>query len=499
MSSTCAPPPPHCGSEGLIVKEKGPSARPPSQKLEAQDPEKNPNTPTVDDDEGNEIYERFSKHRKKAIVAVISFAALLAPFASSSFLPSIPQISSDLGVSQSVINYTVAIYLVVIGVAPLGWSPYSTFYGRQRIYLISLPIFIAGSIGVAESTSLAALILTRTIQGIGASSVLAVGAGSIGDIYKPTERGGAMGVYYAGAVLGPAVSPVVAGIMTEQATYDFSHWRAFQYLLAAMGVACFLLIFFVLPETSHHRGVDRLQQDKPHKRWLWVWLNPLRPLKLLRHRNILAISLTSSFVLLTTYCLLVPLTYTLGPRYGITNEAVLGTLYLAQGIGNIVGSRMSGYISDATVARWIARRSSGFIPEDRLRASLVPGGLITPLSLLGTGLTMQFWTSTGGLGLSLVFLFASGIGLMGILAVCNTYLVDVMQDRSAEVIATNNCLRYVASAGASAAVLPLIQAIGIAPTNAIATGFSLIGFGLICATIKYGKGWREAMVEERES
>lgn len=101
---------------------------------------------------------------------------------------------------------------------------------------------------------------------------------------------------------------------------------------------------------------------------------------------------------------------------------------------------------------------------------------------------------------------------MGVLAVCNTYLVDVMQDRSAEVIATNkyaialpshtpfvcyliclfaSCLRYIASAAASAAVLPIIQAINIAPTNGIATVFSLIGFGLICATIKYGKAWRE--------
>jgi MFS family permease len=115
---------------------------------------------------------------------------------------------------------------------------------------------VAGSIGVAESRSLVALIITRSIQvrslilglllcfclsdscchqGIGASSVLAVGAGSIGDIYRPTERGRAMGIFYAvgfhescfqhsdfqvdpwrqGALLGPAVSPVVAGIMTE--------------------------------------------------------------------------------------------------------------------------------------------------------------------------------------------------------------------------------------------------------------------------------------------
>ncbi|KAF8581941.1 MFS general substrate transporter [Ramaria rubella] len=291
--------------------------------------------------------------------------------------------------------------------------------------------------------------------------------------------------------MGPAFSPVVAGIMTQYAHGNRGSWRAFQYLLAAMGSVCFLLILFILPETIPVRGIDRLRQEKPNKRWLWVWLNPLRPLKLLRHRNVLAMSITSSFVLSTTYCLLVPLTVTLGPRYGITNEAILGTLYLSQGAGEIVGSRISGYVSDITVAKWIQRRSSKFIPEDRLRSSLVAGGVVMPLSLLAIGLTMQFWTSIGGLALSLVLLFISGVGVMGVLAVCNTYLVDVMQDRSAEVIATNNAVRYMASAGVSAGVLPLIQTIGIAPTNAIASSFALAGFGLICATIKYGEGWRE--------
>ena len=79
--------------------------------------------------------------------------------------------------------------------------------------------------------------------------------------------------------------------------------------------------------------------------------------------------------------------------------------------GNVVGSRVSGYVSDFMVARWIARRSGLFIPEDRLRASIIAGGLITPLSMAAAGLTMQFWTSTGGLAMSLVFLFTGGIGV----------------------------------------------------------------------------------------
>lgn len=75
-----------------------------------------------------------------------------------------------------------------------------------------------------------------------------------------------------------------------------------------------------------------------------------------------------------------------------------------------VGSRVSGYISDSTIKRWIAKRTY-YVPEDRLRATVISGGIVVPLSLLGLGFTIQYWTSTGGLALSLILLFISGIGV----------------------------------------------------------------------------------------
>jgi hypothetical protein len=55
------------------------------------------------------------------------------------------------------------------------------------------------------------------------------------------------------------------------------------------------MMLFFLPETSHSRGVDRLRASRygndnaAKKQWVWVWLNPLKPLALLKHRNVLAI------------------------------------------------------------------------------------------------------------------------------------------------------------------------------------------------------------------
>jgi len=462
------------------------------------------------DEQGKEpdIYDRFSPSRKLLIVFIVAWAALLAPFASSAFLPSIPQIASDLQTSESVINYSVAVYLVVIAFAPLAWSRASTYYGRRLVYLSSMPVFILGSVGVAESRTLAQLIVTRVIQGAGGSSVLSIGAGSIGDIYRPTERGRAMGWYLAGAQFGPPLAPVVGGLMTEYVHGARGTWRAFQYLLAGMGLATFLLVLFLLPETAHqteHNRLQALQGSDPaqrrsfHFKQILAATNPLQPLAMLKHQNVALITMNSAFVMLTTYCILVPMPYTLGPRFNITNAAVNGCLYLAQGTGNIAGSYVTGYISDWTVHKWIARRNGERICEDRLEASYWAGAAATPLTLLAAGLLMQFWTTNPGLGICLVVLFLNGVALIGVLAVCNTYLVDSFQTRSTEVIAANNCIRYIASAGASAAVLPVMQAIGIAPTNAIAAGIAWAGFICVWLVRRRAPGLKRAREIHTES
>lgn len=400
-------------------------------------------------------FDRFTPARKRLMVGIVAFSALLAPFASTSFLPSIPDISEGIHISASTVDYTVCVYLAVLAVGPLVFAPYASYYGRRPVYLLSLPLYSLGSIGVALSDSLVSLILTRILQAFGASSVLSVGAGTIGDLYRPTERGSAMALFYAFVLLGPCTSPVVAGALTEYAKGRWGSWRAMQWLLAGMGAFAVLLTAVFLPETAWTR---QCLQDRPSsgkQRFRWVWLDPIRPIWLLRYPNILLMAVNSSLVLSTTYALLVPLTSTLGPRFGITNALVLGTFYLVQGAGNILGSKLIGPWSDRTVNKWIEKRDGERIPEDRLRCALTGSGLILPVSILVTGAMMQYVTGAAGLALSLVFLFVSGVGLMFVLTPVNvrcatlagftaadpttqTYCVDVMQDRSAEVIACTN-------------------------------------------------------------
>ena len=111
---------------------------------------------------------------------------------------------------------------------------------------------------------------------------------------------------------------------------------------------------------------------------------------------------------------MIPLAYTIGLTYGITNEAVLGACFLPVGLGNIVGGAIAGRISDATVRAWRTKRKGEWVPEDRLRAMLVSSAVLVPLSVLGSGALTQFTSGRLGLAGNLMCVFFNGVGVSGI-------------------------------------------------------------------------------------
>lgn len=80
-------------------------------------------------------------------------------------------------------------------------------------------------------------------------------------------------------------------------------------------------------------------------------------------------------------------------------------------IFNVVGAQIIGRVSDYSVIKWRKRRNGVWYPEDRLRAALVPFGVVTPVAVLSFGLENQFIDGSIGLGLCLFGLFMAGVGV----------------------------------------------------------------------------------------
>jgi len=256
---------------------------------------------------------------------------------------------------------------------------------------------------------------------------------------------------------------------------------------AAMGaVGCFIFVYMWLffPETSHPgtRGVDKLPEGSSRL----VFVNPLKPLALLRSPNLFAVAFTGFTVLLTNFVLLVPLAYTIGVRYGITDAALIGACYVPGGIGNMIGAPLAGRLSDKVIIKWRNRREGIWYPEDRLRAGLGAALFLVPLSILFSGLLTQFVPGKVGLVLNLVCLFCNGIGSDIVLSPSGAYAVDVFHERSAEAIASNIAFRGILLSICISGILPLIDKIGVAATNALTASLAWVGCLVLWCTIRYG-------------
>ncbi|KAJ2936163.1 hypothetical protein H1R20_g935, partial [Candolleomyces eurysporus] len=255
-----------------------------------------------------------------------------------------------------------------------------------------------------------------------------------------------------------------------------------QLILAIAVLLVFISVLLILPETSHPgtRGVDKSEVPvsgrNSRKLKMPVILNPFKPLLLLRSPNVLIVATAVFLTLAVDYVLLIPMAYTIGRKYNLTNEAFVGACFIPHGVGNMIGAPLAGRISDRIVAQYKLKRGSWY-PEDRLRAALLPALTLVPLSALASGILTAYVDGPVGLIGNLVCLFINGLGIDMVLSPCGAYTVDILHSKSAEVSAAGSAFRAVFLALWIMAILPLVENYGVLAADSVAALLGLLAFG----------------------
>lgn len=123
------------------------------------------------------------------------------------FAPGAQDLVAEFGITKSIVaSFTVSIYILGYAFGPLLLASMSEMYGRLIVYHVSNVVYLAFTIGCALSTDTAMFLVFRFICGCAASSPMAIGGGTIADLYEPSERGKAMALFGMGPLLGPVRS-----------------------------------------------------------------------------------------------------------------------------------------------------------------------------------------------------------------------------------------------------------------------------------------------------
>src|SRR3982074_1754350 len=155
----------------------------------------------------------------------------------------LPSIQRDLGFTQSGLAWVINAYLIAFGGFLLLAGRLGDLFGRKRIYLIGLGIFIVASVICGLSFDPRMLIAARFIQGIGGAISSAVILAMIVTLFpKQDEQAKAFGVFSFIASAGAAIGLLAGGLITQAVSW---HWIFFVNL--PIGVATAVIAARLLP------------------------------------------------------------------------------------------------------------------------------------------------------------------------------------------------------------------------------------------------------------
>lgn len=378
--------------------------------------------------------------------------------------------------------------------------------GRRLSYILCFIIFLLANVGLALQNSYAALLVLRMLQAFGCSAAIALSTAVVADIATSAERGRYMGYATAGLLFGPAFGPTIGGLFAQ-----YLGWRSTFWFLAIFAGVLLVVFGILFPETCRNvvgngsipaRGVNQsllgyLQQRKcaaidsdvvrpPQKRGSG-FPNPLNTLKILFDRLSGPILLYNGFfftgMMVTTAS--IPTMY---QEIYHLSELDIGLCYISMGFGSLVATLTMGHVADWNFRRHATRLGLDIkkgrqqdltnFPIERVRfEAVLPGHIIGTLGFIAYGWTLQFRTSLAGPEVALFFV---GFGVSTAFNITNTLLIDLHRDQPATATAAVNFVRCLMSAGGSAAIIPMINAMG---AGWAFTFIALLYVGLIAAVV----------------
>ncbi|MEZ9446102.1 Bcr/CflA family multidrug efflux MFS transporter [Vibrio splendidus] len=174
---------------------------------------------------------------------VLGAIGALTPLAIDMYLPAMPTIAKDLGVTAGEVQITLTAYTAGFALGQLLHGPLADSYGRKPVLLIGVFFFAVASVVSATTHGIEALTLVRTAQGFAGAAAVIIQA-VVRDMFDREDFARTMSFVTLVMTVAPLIAPMIGGYLAL-----WFGWRSIFWVLAIFAVIVILAVIIKIPET----------------------------------------------------------------------------------------------------------------------------------------------------------------------------------------------------------------------------------------------------------
>ncbi|AIJ06812.1 MFS family multidrug transport protein, bicyclomycin resistance protein [Edwardsiella anguillarum ET080813] len=214
------------------------------------------------------------------LILILGLLSMLMPLAIDMYLPSLPVIAAQFGVSGGDVQMTLSAYTLGFACGQLFYGPLADSVGRKPVILFGTLLFALTGAACALAHSIDQLIALRLLHGLAAAAASVVINALMRDMFSKDEFSRMMSFVVLVMTIAPLLAPLLGGALML-----WFSWHAIFWVMAAAALLATLLVALFIRET--------LPRARRQPFRLYATLTNF--VALFRHRRVLCYMLASGF------------------------------------------------------------------------------------------------------------------------------------------------------------------------------------------------------------